>query len=97
MPANVEEVQGNVTGHDSNTPNSAHRQQAAPAKDEDESMPKGLTADQSEIMLRKRQKRDSNSVINRLRIEPEAKSYFKIPLCQLRTLPLVRPINGVDV
>ena len=43
-------------------------------------MPEGLTADQSEIMLRKRQKRDSNSVINRLRIEPEAKSRFSIPL-----------------
>ena len=60
-------------------------------------MPEGLTADQSEIMLRKRQKRDSNSVINRLRIESEAKSRFSIPLCQLHTLPLVRPINEVDV
>ena len=60
-------------------------------------MPEGLTADQSEIMLRKRQKRDSNSVISRLRIEPEAKSCFRIPLCRLRILPLVRPINEVDV
>ena len=60
-------------------------------------MPEGLTADQSEIMLRKRQKRDSNSVINRLRIELEAKSRFSILLCRLRTLPLVRPINEVDV
>ena len=60
-------------------------------------MPEGLTADQSEIMLCKRQKRDPNSVINRLRIELEAKSHFRIPLCRLRTLPLVRPINKVDV
>ena len=97
VPADVDEVQGKVTGYDSDTPDSAHREQAAPAKDEDESMPEGLTADQSEIMLRKRQKRDSNSVINRLRIEPKAKSRFKIPLCWLRTLPLVRPINEVDV
>ena len=48
-------------------------------------------------MLRKRQKCDSNSVINRLRIEPEAKSRFSIPLCRLHTLLLVRPINEVDV
>ena len=60
-------------------------------------MPEGLTADQSEIMLCKRQKQDSNSVISHLRIEPEAKSGFKILLCRLRTLPLVRPINEVDV
>ena len=97
MPADVDEVQGKVTGYDSNTPDSAHRQQAAPAEDEDESMLEGLTADQSEIMLCKREKRDSNSVISCLRIEPEAMSRFKIPLCRLRTLPLVRPINDVDV
>ena len=97
LPAGVDDVQGNVTGYDSDTPGSALQQQAAPADDEDESMPEGLTADQSEIMLRKRQKRDSNSVINRLRIEPEAKSRFSIPLCRLRTLPLIRPINEVDV
>ena len=97
VPVSVDDVQGNVTGYDSDTPGSALRQQAAPADDEDESMQEGLTADQSEIMLRKRQKRDSDSVINRLRIEPEAKSRFSIPLCRLRTLPLVRPINEVDV
>ena len=97
VPASVDDVQGNMTGYDSDTPSSTHQQQAAPADDEDESMPEGLTADQSEIMLRKRQMRDSNSVINRLRIEPEAKSRFSIPLCQLCTLPLVRPINEVDV
>ena len=97
VPADVDEVQGNVTGYDSDTPDSAHQQQPAPADDEDESMPEGLIADQSEIMLRKRQKRDSNSVINGLCIEPEAKLHFSIPLCRLRTLPLVRPINEVDV
>ena len=95
--ADVDEVQGNVTRYDSDMPDSTHRQQVAPANDKDESMPEGLTADQSEIMLRKRQKHDSNSVINRLRIELEAKSRFSIPLCWLRTLPLVRPINEVDV
>ena len=92
-----DKVQGNVTGYDFDTPDSAHRQQAAPADDEDESMPEGLTADHSEVMLCKRQKRDSNSVINRLHIEPKAKSRFSIPLCRLCTLPLVRPINEVDV
>ena len=97
VPAGADDVQGNVTGYECDTPGSAPGQQAAPAEDEDESMLEGLTADQSEIMLRKRQKRDSNSVINRLRIEPEAKSRFSIPLCRLRTLPLVRPINEVDV
>ena len=97
VPAGVDDVQGNVTGYDSHTSGSTYRQQAAPADDEDESMPEGLTADQSEIMLRKRQKRDSNSIINRLCIEPVAKSRFSIPLCRLRTLPLVRPINEVDV
>ena len=97
VPADVDEVQGNVTGYDSDTPDSTNHEQAALAEDADESMPEDLTADQSEIMLHKRQKRDSNSVINCLRIEPEAKSRFKIPLCRLRTLPLVRPINEIDV
>ena len=94
VPADVEEVQGNITGYDSDTPDSTNREQAAPAKDEDGCMLEGLIADQSKIMLRKRQKRDSNSVISRLRIELEAKSCFKILLCRLRTLPLVRPINN---
>ena len=43
--ADVDEVQGNVTEYDSDTPDSTHKQQAAPADDEDESMPEGLTAD----------------------------------------------------
>ena len=97
VPAGVDDVQGNVTGYDADTPGSAHRHQAAPADDEDESMSEGLTADQSEIMLRKRQKRNSNSIINRLCIEPKAKSRLSIPLCWLRTLLLVRSINEVDV
>ena len=54
VPAGADDVQGNVTGYESNTPGSAPGQQAAPAEDEDESMPEGLTTDQSEIMLRKR-------------------------------------------
>ena len=48
-------------------------------------------------MLCKRQKRDSNSVIRRLRIKSKAKSRLKIHLYWLCTLPLVRPINEVDV
>ena len=55
-PTDVEEVQENVTGYDSDTPDSANREQATLAKDEDDCMPKDLTANQSEIMLRKRQK-----------------------------------------
>ena len=97
VPVGVDDVEGNVTRYDFDTSGSAIRQQAASANDEDESMLEGLTANQKEIMLHKRQKRDSNSVINCLRIEPEAKSRFSIPLCRLRTLPLVRPINEVDV
>ena len=54
VPAGVDDVQGNVTGYNSDTLGSTLQQQAAPADDEDKSMPKGLTADQSEIMLRKR-------------------------------------------
>ena len=54
VPTGVDDVQGNVTGYDSDTLGFALRQQAAPTDDEDESMPEGLTADQSEIMLRKR-------------------------------------------
>ena len=60
-------------------------------------MPNGLTVDQSEIMLRKRQKRDSNSILSHLCIKPEAKLHIKILLCQLCALPLVQPINKVDV
>ena len=54
VPAGADDVQGNVTGYESDTPGFAPGQQAAPAEDEDKSMPEGLTADQSEIMLRKR-------------------------------------------
>lgn len=36
-------------------------------------------------------------MIQRLRFKPLGKSRFSIPLCRLRTLPLVRPINDVDV
>ena len=60
-------------------------------------MPEGLSTDQSEIMLRKKQKQDSNSIISRLRIEPETKLRFKIPLCRLCILPLVRSIKEVDM
>ena len=36
-------------------------------------------------------------MIQRHQIKPIAKFGFSIPLCQLRCLPLVRPINEVDV
>ena len=42
-------------------------------------------------------KKDSNAVIHRVRMKPLHKSRFSIPLCRLRCLPLVRPINKVDV
>ena len=44
-----------------------------------------------------KQKNDLNSVINRLRVRPVEKSRIGIPLCRLRALPLVRPINLLDV
>ena len=55
-PTDVEEVQGNIIGYDSDTPDSTNREQAALVEDEEDCMPEGLTANQSEIMLRKRQK-----------------------------------------
>src|SRR5579875_3354213 len=51
----------------------------------------------SELELQKSQKEDSIGVIQRLRIKSIGKSRFCIPLCRLRCLPLVRPINEVDV
>ena len=48
-------------------------------------------------MLYKRQKHDLNSVISRLCIKLEAKLWLKIPLCRLQPLPLMWPINNVDV
>lgn len=53
--------------------------------------------DDTELEIRKAQKDDSNSVIQRVRIKPLNKSRFSIPLCRLQCLPLVRPINEVDV
>ena len=45
VPAGADNMQGNVIGYESDTPGSALRQQAAPAEDEDENMPEGLTTD----------------------------------------------------
>ena len=53
--------------------------------------------DETELHIRRSQKEDSNSVIHRVRMKPIGKSRFPIPLCRLRCLPLVRPINDVDV
>jgi hypothetical protein len=51
----------------------------------------------TELEIRKSQKEDSNSIIHRVRVKPLNKSRFSIPLCRLRCLPLVRPINEVEV
>ena len=51
----------------------------------------------AELERRKSQKEDSNTVIHRVQIKPLNKSRFSIPLCRLQCLPLVRPINEVDV
>jgi len=53
--------------------------------------------DETELMIWRSQKQDSNIVIQRVRFKPLGKSRFSIPLCRLRCLPLVRPINDVDV
>ena len=51
----------------------------------------------TEIKIQRSQKEDSNAIIHQVRIKPLNKSRFSIPLCRLRCLPLVRPINDVDV
>jgi hypothetical protein len=53
--------------------------------------------DETELVIRRSQKQDSNTVIQRVRFKPLGKSRFSIPLCRLRCLPLVRPVNEVDV
>ena len=56
-----------------------------------------MDADDNEVLLRKEQKQDSINIIDQLRMKLEEKSRLKIPLCQLRALPLVCLINEVDV
>lgn len=58
----------------------------------DESNPDGI-----EFLIRRSQKENSNAIIHQVRIKPLAKSHFSIPLCHLKCLPLVRPINEVDI
>jgi hypothetical protein len=53
--------------------------------------------DDTELHIRRSQKEDSNTVIYMVRLKPIGESRFLIPLCRLRCLPLVRPINDVDV
>jgi hypothetical protein len=53
--------------------------------------------EETELVIRRSQKQDSNTVIQRVRFKPLGKSRFSIPLCRLRCLPLVRPVNDVDV
>jgi hypothetical protein len=50
-----------------------------------------------ELELWKSQNKDSNGVIQRLRIKPTGKSRLSIPLCRLKALPLIRPISEVEV
>ena len=71
--------------------------EVADEAEESDGPPKGMDVDGSELLLRKKQKQDSINVIDQLRIKPEEKSRLKIPLCRLQALPLVRPINEVDV
>jgi hypothetical protein len=53
--------------------------------------------EETELLIRRSQKGDSNAVIHRVRMRPLAKSRFSISLCPLECLPLVRPISEVDV
>ena len=62
-----------------------------------EGMPAESNPEETELLIRRSQKEDSNAVIQRVRMRPIAKSRFSIPLCRLRCLPLVRPISEVDV
>ena len=80
-----------------NMPKSANQEEAIAIEDEEDYMPDDLIVDQNEIMLRKRQKCGSNVIINCVCIKREAKLQLKIPLCRLRALPLMRPINEVDM
>ena len=52
---------------------------------------------ESEVNLHAKQKHNSTSVINKLQIKPTHKSCISIPLCHMIPLPLVRPINELDV
>ena len=54
----VDEVQENVIGDDFDMSESMNPEQVALAEDEEDYMPEGLYVDQSEIMLRNKQKRD---------------------------------------
>ena len=66
-------------------------------EEESDRLPEEMDVDDSEVLLRKEQKKDSISIIDQLRMKLEKKSPLKILLCQLPTLPLVCPINEVDV
>ena len=78
-------------------PESENQEVAPVVEDKDNYMSKGLTVDQNKLILCKIQKRNSNFVISRTCIKPEDKFQLKIPICRLRPLLLVRPINEVDV
>lgn len=51
----------------------------------------------TEVEIQRIQKSDNISVINQLRYRPFSKSRIHIPLCHLRALLIVRPINEMDV
>ena len=52
---------------------------------------------ETELLIRTTEKEDLNTVIYWVLFKPFGKSHLPIPLCRLRCLPLVRPINAVDV
>ena len=52
---------------------------------------------EAEVEMRRLMKSDNVTIINELRYRPFSKSRLQIPLCRLRALPIVRPINALDV
>ena len=72
-------------------PESGNQEVAPFVEDEEECMPDSLNVDQSKVMLCKRQKRDSNAVINRLYIKLKDKSRLKIPCVDFKPCLLCGP------
>ena len=56
-----------------------------------------MTPVQGEHTFRMSHKEDTNFVIHEVRMKPLSKSHFNIPICCMRALSLVRPINEIEV
>ena len=56
-----------------------------------------MTSVQGEHTFHMSHKEDTNSVIHEVCMKPLSKSCFNILLCHMQALPLVRPINEVEV